>query len=192
MSLRHMEEIPLTTPRLVEEAFSQFPSTLVVLAASVDGISVGMVASTFTPGVSFDPALAVVTIRSESASWVALRRATRLGVSTLGQGQEHLVQQMASRKKDRFAGVEVLHTSDGSIYLPGASLWLGARIASEIPAGDHILVLLHVEAVSIDSVVEPLIYRNRTIRNELTHQMQRGESQPANPRITSDSTKVRT
>jgi flavin reductase (DIM6/NTAB) family NADH-FMN oxidoreductase RutF len=165
MSLQHMKELPLTTAHRVEEAYSQFPSALAVLAASVDGAPVGMVASTFTVGTSFDPALAVVAIREASQSWPALREATNIGVSILGEGQEDVMYQMASRKKDRFAGLEVFQTSEGGLYLSGASLWLGARIAAETPTGDHTVVLLHIEGISINERVEPLIYRNRALQH---------------------------
>lgn len=155
---------PLRAGRPAEDAFSGFPSTVAVLAAEITGSPHGLVASTFTAGVSFDPALALVSVRRDSRTWAALREARGVGVSLLGTGQEHLVGRLASRERSaRFRGVSYERRSNGDLLLDGAAFHLSTTVAEEIDAGDHRLVLLRVDEVARQPGIAPLLYSDRRL-----------------------------
>lgn len=78
----------------LRRAFAQFPSGVVAVCAHIDRQPVGLAVSTFVP-VSLNPPLVSISIRHESATWPRLRRAPRLGINVLGEGQEHIARTLA-------------------------------------------------------------------------------------------------
>ncbi|WP_433221122.1 flavin reductase family protein [Dactylosporangium sp. CS-047395] len=141
----------------LRRVFGAFPSGVTAVAAIVDGVPVGLAASSFT-SVSLDPPLVSICIAHSSNTWRALRLARRLGVSVLAADQEHLGRQFSARGVDRFAGVTWRATTEGEILLDGACAWLDCSIEREIPAGDHDIVLLRVHALDADRTVAPLVF----------------------------------
>ncbi|WP_026821034.1 flavin reductase family protein [Arthrobacter castelli] len=146
-------------PESLRRAFSGFPSGVAALCSTVGGQPEGIVASSFTVGVSLDPPLVMFAIQRTSKTWPVLRTSARIGVSILGTGHEDACLQIASKSADRFAGLD-LHTTDGgSILLNDAALWLDCSVEREMPAGDHEVVLLRVHGASANEYGEdPLVY----------------------------------
>lgn len=159
-----MREIPLAEKKHIESAFAQFPSGVAAIAAVVDGAPVGLVATSFTVGVSFEPPQVLFAAQRSSRTWPVLARATRIGVSVLAQGHEQACYQLASRSGDRFAGLDIHTTASGALFLREAVMWLECRTSAIVPSGDHELVLLEVERVHADDEVEPLVYHGRAFR----------------------------
>ena len=153
-------------PAALRRAFSRFPSGIAALCAVIDGKPQGLVASSFTVGVSMEPPLVMFAVQNSSRTWPALRGAGRIGVSVLGSEHEQICKQIASRDGDRFAGLN-LHTDDsGSLFLDRAALWLECSVENEIPAGDHSVVLLRVHGhASHDDAHEPLIFHGSAFRH---------------------------
>lgn len=129
----------------LRKVFGRFPSGVVAVCAEIAGQPIGMLVSSFT-SVSLDPPLASICMMETSRSWSQLRTAPRLGISVLGSGHEDLCHRFSSRR-DRFAGVELTFTADGAMLLPEASARLDCSIHDEIPAGDHTIVPLNIEAM---------------------------------------------
>ena len=153
-------------PAALRRAFSRFPSGIAALCAMVDGEPQGIVASSFTVGVSMDPPLVLFAVQNTSRTWPLLRGAARIGVSVLGSGHEGICRQIASKSGDRFAGLS-LHTDDsGSLFLDRAALWLECSVENEIPAGDHAVVLLRVHGhAAHDDAREPLVFHGSAFRH---------------------------
>ena len=128
-------------------ALGFFPSGIAALCAAVDDKPVGLVATTFSVGVSYDPPLVLFSIQNSSRTWPCLRTAARLGVSILGEGQDHVCRQLASRTRDRFAGSETIRTANNSPLLQGSTLWLDCEILQKMPTGHHSIVVLEVMAM---------------------------------------------
>lgn len=145
-------------------AFANFPSGVAALCAIVDEAPRGFVASSFAVGVSFDPALALFSVQKTSTSWPFLRQAERIGVSVLGEHHGELCRQLASRRADRFVGVDTVQGRHSDIYIPGAPLWLECSRFSETPAGDHCLVVLEAHAAHVNSARQPLVYHRKQFR----------------------------
>ena len=72
------------SPTSLREAFGHFPSGVIAIAAEVDGIRVGLAASTFVP-VSLEPPLVSFCVQNTSETWPKLKDLPYLGISVLGE-----------------------------------------------------------------------------------------------------------
>lgn len=73
------------TPDAMRHALSAFPTGIAVVAAQVQGRTVGLLASSFS-SVSLDPPLVSLAFARTSTTWPVLRQADRWGISVLGDG----------------------------------------------------------------------------------------------------------
>ena len=64
---------------------------------------------------------------------------------------------------DRFAGTDWV-ADDGAVFVHGATLWLSCTIHTEVPAGDHDIVLLHVHGIRADTTAAPLVFHGSRFR----------------------------
>ncbi|WP_150306550.1 flavin reductase family protein [Planctomonas psychrotolerans] len=148
----------------IRAAFNRFPSGIAAVCAEIDGVPVGVVVSSFSVGVSFDPAIVMFSMQNSSSSWPLLRTARSIGISVLGSDQSSVASQLASRKGNRFRDLDISVTESGSLFLGGATLLLDCHVMSEIPAGDHHVVLLEVKSLRVESNTEPLVYHGSAFR----------------------------
>lgn len=148
-------------PLTLREAFARFPSGVAALCATIDGAPQGIVASSFTVGVSLEPALVSFAVQNTSRTWPIVRQAERIGVSILGADHHGVCKQIASKTGDRFAGLDLTETDEGALFLDRAALWLETSVHAEVPAGDHHVVLLEVHGVAtLDGRHEPLVFHD--------------------------------
>jgi flavin reductase (DIM6/NTAB) family NADH-FMN oxidoreductase RutF len=138
-------------------AFACFPTGVTAICALVDGVPVGMAASSFT-SVSLEPPLVSVCMQNSSSTWRKLAPAPRLGVSFLAATQEIASRQLAAKAGDRFAGIAWHSTTEGAVFIGGAAVWLDCSIHQRIAAGDHEIVLLQIETLKIQPEVSPLVF----------------------------------
>jgi flavin reductase (DIM6/NTAB) family NADH-FMN oxidoreductase RutF len=155
---------PPTDPKELRRVFGCFPSGVTAVCAMVDGVPVGMAASTFV-GVSLDPPLVSVCVRSESGTWPRLRRSGQLGISVLGRNHELACRSLADREGDRFKNVAWRAGSGDAVFIEDAVAWLACDLYAEIPAGDHIIALLLIAGVQADSTGEPLVFHRSQYRS---------------------------
>lgn len=148
-ALRHGDTA--SAHRALRDAFGRFPSGVVSACARVDGAPVGMAMSSFT-SVSLDPPLVLVCVDRASSTWPRLVGAERLGISVLGEAHDRTARQLASRTADRFAGLSLVDGEGGALFVDGATAWLECSVESELPGGDHVVVLLRVHG---HRVLEP-------------------------------------
>ncbi|AMM19230.1 oxidoreductase [Frondihabitans sp. PAMC 28766] len=148
----------------IKRAFGAFPSGVAALCAEIDGVKVGMVASSFSVGVSFDPPMVMFSVQNSSSTWPTLKAAERIGISILASEHDAACYQLSSRQGDRFAGLDV-HTADsGAIFVHDAAVWLECVVRSTIPAGDHHVVVLEVTSLRVGEGREPLVYHGTRFR----------------------------
>ncbi|MEV4902867.1 flavin reductase family protein [Citricoccus sp. NPDC055426] len=158
-------------PAALRPAFSRFPSGVAAIASVVDGTPTGLVASSFTVGVSMDPPLVSFAIQNTSSTWPTLRNARRLGISILGSEQATACRQLASKSGDRFEGLEIFENDLNALFIAGACLWLECEILNEVPAGDHAVVLLEVMSLREHPDQEPLVFHGSSFRRLHTEQI---------------------
>lgn len=158
------------SPLSLRGAFGQFPSGVAALASYTDdGVAQGMVASSFTVGVSLEPPLVSVAVQNTSTTWPLLRETGRIGVSILGEGQGTIARQMAAKGTDRFDGLDI-ETNNAAIFVAESALWLETSIYGEFPAGDHVVALLEVHNLAdFTDIHEPLVFHKSQFRNIRDH-----------------------
>lgn len=150
-------------PSSLREAFGHFPSGVVGIAAEVDGVRVGLAASTFVP-VSLDPPLVAFCVQNSSTTWPRLKDLPYLGISVLGESHDEAARTLAAETGDRFAGLETASSDKGAVFIHGTSVWLESSIEQSIPAGDHIIVVLRVSDITIHPDVPPIVFHRSTFR----------------------------
>ena len=162
---QHGLETISSDPSDIRSAFGKFPSGVAALCAEIDGEPTGLVASSFSVGVSYEPPLVLFSVQNSSTTWPVLRQGERIGVSILGSDHGRECYQLASRKGDRFANIDTRTTDLGALFIEGSSLWLDCEIYSETPAGDHTIVLLEVKSLKVSDDHDPLIYHSAAFRS---------------------------
>ncbi len=141
----------------LRRAFGCFPSGVVGLCALVEGVPVGMAASSFT-SVSLDPALVSVCVARSSTTWPQLRTRARIGVSVLAADHEDACRRLAAKDGDRFAGLGWSAREQGSVFLDGAVARLDCSVVEHLPAGDHEIVLLRIHELDYEPDAAPLVF----------------------------------
>lgn len=142
---------------MLRQAFSCFPSGVAAVCAAQGRTLVGMAASSFT-SVSLDPPLVSVCIDRASTTWPKLRESASLGVSVLGENHDRVCRQLASKSADRFADLDLHLGNDGALLVADAVAWLECQVHSELPAGDHTIVLLEVTGLKAMPEASPLVF----------------------------------
>jgi flavin reductase (DIM6/NTAB) family NADH-FMN oxidoreductase RutF len=154
--------------QLLRTTFSYFPSGVVALAAEVDGEREGMVASSFTVGVSMEPPLVAFSVQNTSTTWPTLARAERIGISVLGETHGQTARQIAAKDKStRFENLELETSDSGALFVHGSPVWLETKAYAEYPAGDHTLILLEVTGLYTDASLEPLVFHGSAFKQLL-------------------------
>jgi len=140
--------------------FAQHPTGIAAICAEIDGTPHGMVATSFSVGASFEPPLMLLAVQQDSRTWPRLASTPRLGVSVLAQQNAEAVRRLASRHGDRFAGIEIVRSVHGAVFVRGARLWLDCRIVSDHELGDHRIVVLEAVGASSLASAAPLVYHD--------------------------------
>jgi len=154
--------------QLLRTTFSYFPSGVVALAAVVDGVNEGLVASSFTVGVSMDPPLVAFSVQNTSTTWPTLAKAERIGISVLGETHGQTARQIAAKDKStRFENLELEKSADGALFVHGSPVWLETKAYSEAPAGDHTMIFLEVTGIYADGEIEPLVFHGSAFKQLL-------------------------
>jgi len=143
-------------PDRLRAAFGIFPTGVVAVAAEVDGVLVGLAASSFT-SVSLDPPLVSFSIARTSKTWPDLRRSARVGVTVLADHQGDVCRQLAGEPAQRFDGVPV-RVNDGAVTLDDGLARFQCTIHAEVEAGDHTVVLLRLHVVDQSDTSGPLVF----------------------------------
>lgn len=145
------------SPAALREAFGHHPSGVIAVAAEIDGIRVGLAASTFVP-VSLDPPLVAFCVQNTSETWPRLQQVPALGISVLGESHDTAARTLAAKTGDRFAGLETVSSAAGAVFVKDTCVWLESAIEQELPAGDHTIVLLRIRDVTVHTGVSPIVF----------------------------------
>jgi flavin reductase (DIM6/NTAB) family NADH-FMN oxidoreductase RutF len=155
--MKHPDE-----PLELRRAFGAFPTGVVALAAMHADEPIGIAASSFA-SVSLEPPLVSVCIAIGSQTWQRLSELPRLGISVFSDGQAAACRQLGTRGEDKFRGLS-WHVSDGgAVFLHEASAWFDCTIENLVSGGDHVIVLLRVERMSLHDA-PPLVFHASEFR----------------------------
>jgi flavin reductase (DIM6/NTAB) family NADH-FMN oxidoreductase RutF len=149
-------------PASLREAFGHFPAGVIAIAAEVEGVRVGLAASTFVP-VSLDPPLVSFCVQNTSETWPKLKDLPALGISVLGESHNEAARTLAAKTGDRFAGLKTV-SKGGAVFIEGTSVWLESAIEQLVPAGDHTIVILRVREITVHDEVAPIVFHRSAFR----------------------------
>ena len=144
-------------PAELRQAFGVFPTGVVAVAAEVDCSLTGLAASSFT-SVSLDPPLVSFSVASTSKTWPDLRRSAHLGVTVLADHHGEVCRQLAGPVDQRFDGIALSVSENGAVALDEGVAQFDCTIYREVEAGDHIIVLLQLHAITNPGTGNPLIF----------------------------------
>jgi len=148
----------------LRRAFSAFPTGVVAVGTlGWDGAPIGMAVNSFT-SISLDPPLVAISVANTSRTWPLIEASKSIGLSVLGHTQELVSRQLSAREGDRFAGIQWQANDSGAVHFPDAALWLSCSVHSQLPGGDHTIVLLEVNDVEFFAEVEPLLFHHSRYR----------------------------
>ncbi|WP_032384808.1 flavin reductase family protein [Rhodococcoides fascians] len=148
---------------VLRNAFGQFPSGVVAVCAEIDGVKIGMAASSFV-AVSVDPPLVAFCVQDTSTTWPKFAAASRIGISVLGELHDVAARTLAAKTGNRFEGLTTTTTDDGALFIDGASMWLDASVTEQVTAGDHDIVLLRINELEVKDGVAPIVFHGSKFR----------------------------
>jgi flavin reductase (DIM6/NTAB) family NADH-FMN oxidoreductase RutF len=150
---------PAVTPERFRGAMGRWATGVTVVTAHAGGEDAGMTVNAFL-SVALAPPSILVSLQREVETLPVLRRARRFGVSVLAAGQRELSRRFAQAisPAEKFRGVPVHRTPSGTPLLDGALLTLDCRLASEVPAFDHVLIVGEVERLEEGPEAVPLLF----------------------------------
>jgi len=162
------EQTPLAdSPAGFETALSAMASGVTLVTVADGREDVGVTVSAFCP-ISARPALILISLIGESYPAELLGRLDRFAVTVLGSGQRVLAGRFAAsgRPGARLALDDVPYhrgAVSGALIVENGLAALECEVVNRVPAGDHLLVIARVLAVSeLAETDQPLIrFRGR-------------------------------
>ena len=159
---------PTITPQAVDDALStlvlraalgRFATGVTIVACrDADGSPVGLTANSFN-ALSLQPPLILWSLRCVSPSLQAFLDAPYFAVNVLAENQVELSRRFASPTTDKFAAGQWSAGTGGAPVLAGcAAVFECERVSSQV-AGDHVLFIGRVLAVT-EVPVTPLVFQS--------------------------------
>lgn len=143
--------------RELRTAFGSFMTGVtIVTTAGTDGQPRGFTANSFT-SVSLEPPLLLICIGKTAASVDVFARAQGFAVNILSEAQKDTSVLFASKRPDKFEVARWRSGPFGNPLIEGSAAWFDCARHQVIDAGDHIILMGHVEAFSY-SDANPLGY----------------------------------
>lgn len=148
------------TPAAFRAALGSFPTGVTVMTAEVDHIPHGMTANAIA-SVSLEPPMVLVCVDRSAHMSSVVERSGRFALSMLAADQAALSNRFADPARglgaEEFDGVDVERGVLDVPLLTGAVAHLECEVERIVPAGDHLVVLGQVVALT-STVDEPLAY----------------------------------
>jgi flavin reductase (DIM6/NTAB) family NADH-FMN oxidoreductase RutF len=111
--------------------------------------------------VSYNPLLVALSINSNHSSYLLLKEGRSFSVNVLKKGQVDVADYYGRlARADKLALRDWKNDCVGPPLLREALAWLECEVVSELPAGDHVLVVGRViDGKLVDPEAEPMCYR---------------------------------
>jgi flavin reductase (DIM6/NTAB) family NADH-FMN oxidoreductase RutF len=130
----------------------------IVTCIGADGGPVGLTANSFS-ALSLQPPLILWSLRSASANLAAFLAAPQFAVNVLAESQVELSRRFASPLPDKFAEGQWSSGLGGVPVLAGSAAVFECEKVSSQTAGDHLLFIGQVLAVT-EAPVTPLVFQS--------------------------------
>lgn len=108
---------------------------------------------------SLDPLLVLVALDHASNTLAAVRDCGRFCINVLSAHQEEIARRFATKAsgEEKLAGVPHVLV-DGVPVLAGVVAWLACELDSELPGGDHAILVGRPLDAAADDGAEPLVF----------------------------------
>ena len=137
-------------------AMSHFVSGVTIVTTEHEGRQFGMTVASFA-SLSLHPPLVLICIEKAVKTHDAILSARRFGVSILAADQADISSRFASKREDKFDGVEVRRGPEGLPLIAGALTAIECRVYAQLPGGDHTIFVGEVTDVQTREG-RPLVY----------------------------------
>lgn len=150
--------------RAFRDTLGMFPTGVTVITARApSGEPIGLTVSSFN-SVSLTPPLVVWSLSGHLPSVPIFENAGVYAINVLAEDQHELSQRFASRRDDKFAGLDFTEGVDGVPLLPGCSAWFQCRQHARHPGGDHVIFIGEVLRFERDTAKRPLVFQGGAYR----------------------------
>jgi 3-hydroxy-9,10-secoandrosta-1,3,5(10)-triene-9,17-dione monooxygenase reductase component len=124
----------------------------------VTGARNGMIVGTFA-SLSMEPALVTFSVMHSSTSWPKIADAGTFSVSLLAEDQQQVCRALSAKGEDKLSNVAWSDSVWGTPHLHGSLAWFDCRIEQQFTAGDHVVVIASVLAMTpAEGASAPLIF----------------------------------
>ncbi|HXA18823.1 MAG TPA: flavin reductase family protein [Thermoanaerobaculia bacterium] len=137
-------------------ALSHFASGVTVVTTEHDGRHYGMTVASFA-SLSLHPPLVLVCIERSVKTHDAIAASGKYGVSILSSTQADISSKFASRRDDKFDGVELIEGDLDVPLIKGALTAIECRVYDRLPGGDHTIFIGEVMKIHTQEG-DPLLY----------------------------------
>lgn len=143
------------------EALGSLPAGVSVVTAHHKGEAIGITVSSFT-SLSLSPPLILFCLDRKSKNRTAFSSRKKFSVNILNNEQKHLAQHFAAAAKKSWDNVPHTEGKHGIRLLHGAVASLSCTVTKHVSAGDHVIIIGKVDAIStVDKHARPLLYWRR-------------------------------
>ena len=129
----------------------------IVTARTAAGELVGLTANSFN-SVSLNPPLVLWSLSKMAGSMAAFSTGSHYAINILAADQKDLAQRFATRREDRWSGVEFTEGTAGAPLLSGAAASFECFNRSQYQEGDHTIFVGEVERCERREGISPLLY----------------------------------
>lgn len=129
----------------------------VITGCNANGVASGLVVGSFT-SVSLEPPLVAFFPDRTSTSWPQMRACGHFCVNVLGEDQQDLCRQFASKGGNKFEGISHRFSERGLPILDAVVAYIECAIENETDIGDHTIVIGRVQKLQIERPVRPLLF----------------------------------
>ena len=142
------ERLSSFNSRELRSAFGSFMTGVTIITTvGADGQPRGFTANSFT-SVSLEPPLLMVCIGKAAASVDIFRKAHGFAVNILAEDQKDMSVLFASKRPDKFQAASWRAGPFGNPLIEGSAAWFDCARHQVIDAGDHIILMGHIEGFS--------------------------------------------
>jgi len=134
-------------PTAFRRAIGALPTGVTVVSAFGESGPSGATANAVS-SLSLDPMLMLACLDRGSRTLRAVQEAGRFGVSVLGEGQEAIARQFATKAPghEKWEGVEWVQRGE-TPALSGCVLWIGCELRDVLMGGDHVILTGAVDGI---------------------------------------------
>ncbi|RFA08839.1 flavin reductase [Subtercola boreus] len=158
------------TPRELRDTLGHYASGVTIITGHDSDGPIGFTCQSFY-SVSMEPPLVSFSVMTTSTTYPRIRRTGTFGVNVLAHSQHELSNQFARKGTDKWSGVQYSPSPSGNPLIEGTQMWVDCELREEYVAGDHVIVVGEVVALSPADwhLGEPLLFFRGTYRRLNDH-----------------------